>query len=124
MESFIFCAVSGIHRNYILLHLSFFSTSIFSLMMYCVRLLSELMILLSTQYMTKCLTCRNKFFFNPSSCQQLLFDFEVSKKICFKDLKFLRERPWNFANKVSQIDLFNFLLLIQSEECHKENSEH
>ena len=38
----------------------FFSTLIVPLMMFCVRLLSELMILLSTHHVTNHLTCSNK----------------------------------------------------------------
>ena len=39
----------------------FFSTSVASLMVFCVRLLSELVILLPTKRVTKHLTCHNKF---------------------------------------------------------------
>ena len=40
--------------------ISFFSTSVVFFMMLCVRLLSELMILLSTHHVTNHLTCRKK----------------------------------------------------------------
>ena len=42
------------------LSISFFSNSIVSLMMFCVRLLSELMILFSAHHVTNHLTCCNK----------------------------------------------------------------
>ena len=74
---------------------SFFSDTIVSLMILCVRLPSKLMILLPTHDVTKHLTCRNKMI-QPLNCNwilqikivrnfsifhKLLFDFEVSRFI-------------------------------------------
>ena len=60
-----------------------FSSPIFSLAMYCVRLLYELVILLSTHNVTKHLTCHNKLrsnvLENISTFHLLLFEFEVSR---------------------------------------------
>ena len=54
------CAInSEMCQKSIFIHL-FFSNSIVSLMMFCIRLLSELMILLSTHHVTNHLTCCNK----------------------------------------------------------------
>ena len=49
----------------------FSSTLIVSLMMFCVRLLSELLILLSTHHVTNYLTCRNKLRYHMS-CNMIL----------------------------------------------------
>ena len=54
------CAInSGIHQNSILVHL-ILSTLVFSSVIYYVRLLFKLMILPSTQHVTKYVTRRNK----------------------------------------------------------------
>ena len=63
--------------------ISSFSTSIVSLMVFCEKLLSELMILVSTHHVAKHLTCRNKLrkplLENIYSFHQLLFNFEMSR---------------------------------------------
>ena len=71
---------SGMCQNAILVHL-FFSNSIVSLMMFFVRLLSELMTLLSTHLVINHRTRGNKskLMENISISHQLLFDFEVSR---------------------------------------------
>ena len=56
------------------LFISFSSTSIVSLMMFCVRLLSELMILSSAYHVISHLTCHNK----------LRLSFDLKNKNCWK----------------------------------------
>ena len=80
---------STIHRLSVLLILeclkilsrtiSFFSTLIVSLMMLLVRLLSKLMILLSTHHVTKHMTCRNmlRFDLKYQNCWKI-FTFFIS----------------------------------------------
>ena len=59
-KSYSKCTInSGMHQNSILIHL-LFSTLIVSLTLFCVRLLYELMIMLSTYHVTNHLTCQNK----------------------------------------------------------------
>ena len=83
---------SGTYQNSILIHL-FFSTSINSLIIFCVTLLSELMMLLLTHHVTNDLTCRtnlrqplscnlsckSKLFENIAIFHQLHFDLEKSR---------------------------------------------
>ena len=70
------CAInSGKCQNYILIYL-FFSILIVSRMMFCVRLLSKLVILLSTHHVVKHPTCRRKLAFESK--------FDTKNQNCWK----------------------------------------
>ena len=70
------CAInSGKCQNYILIYL-FFSILIVSRMMFCVRLLSKLVILLSTHHVVKHPTCRSKLAFESK--------FDTKNQNCWK----------------------------------------
>ena len=120
---------SGICQNSILIHL-FFPTSVVFLIMFSVRLLSELMILIIWQMIWHVPTnwaCCNK----PLSCnlilkikllenipifQQVLFDLSriIFKNICFKDLEFVKNIPgillWNQIFPISFIAISSSFL--------------
>ena len=100
------CAInSGKCQNYILIYL-FFSILIVSRMMFCVRLLSKLVILLSTHHVIKHPTCRSKLAFESK--------FDLKNQNCWKIflfsisyfLKFLTKYLWNFTKKVPWNQIF------------------
>ena len=73
---------SGINQNSTLVYLFFFASN-FSLRKYCVRLLSELIILLSTQLVTKHLTCLDKLRCNLISKIKLIGKYSYSSSTTF-----------------------------------------